>query len=107
MRSIFQKIFLWFWLTIALVAATFFALGFNIREVINPNRQDLVFKTLNYFSQHALDIRANQGERGYRDYLHELEQQLSMQVYVLDQQHKLIYGEALPSRAEKLAARDS
>lgn len=103
MRSIFLKIFLWFWVAIALVASIFFTLGFHSRNIeINPNRQDFAYLTLNYYSQTALNLRNREGEAAFISFLKDLEAHIQVKPYIFDNQGQQIYGPPLPNQAKEL-----
>jgi two-component system sensor histidine kinase CpxA len=103
MKSIFLKIFLWFWGTVALAGAIFFVMGFHTHTItINPYREDFVYRALNYYSQMALDIKTKEGEVAFNAFLKQVEQGISAHSYIFDNQGQVIYGKALPAIAQKL-----
>jgi two-component system sensor histidine kinase CpxA len=105
MRSIFFKLFAWFWLAnILVVGILFFAIG------PHGDRKPDKFRTLlgdmvERYGQRGLDVLQQQGSQGYETYLADLEQRTGMSLFILNDAGKEVGGRALPEDAVLVADR--
>lgn len=95
MRSIFLKIFLWFWLAMALVGGTFFMVAHIIIHTNNdlpPPHEDFIVQSLHLYGTTALKMLASPDKNSFKDYLLNLETLLPVKVSIYQGQNQLIYG---------------
>lgn len=108
MRSLFLKIFLWFWLTIGvLIAVSVVIIVSTESEPITRRWLDLRENAINTYLQTAIELYEAEGKERFRDLAFRLTRNTNVQVVVFDEQKNEITGfKPLPNAAE-LASRVS
>ena len=105
MRSLFVKIFLWFWLaTIMIIASTIVLM--SVIEPHRPFREDgRQVKRLAREGRMMVDILEHQGPGAVRDFIAGMQQRGGTSIFLFNENGKAITGQPAPSDAEELAAR--
>src|SRR5829696_6898090 len=102
--SLFLKIFLWFWLAIALLIGVFSIVSWTTQnEPLVRQRRILLAENFNFQAQTAGQIYQNEGKPGLDEYLARIkntERVSAIAFYDID--GKLISGEELPVNGQKL-----
>lgn len=89
MRSIFLKIFLWFWLTMVLIALAF-AVVLNLESEVNPTRQSLTGDAVALYASSAAEVFERHGAQAASDFLRQLNQSSHIRAVLLsDDLHNL------------------
>lgn len=105
MRSLFFKIFLWFWLAMVLMAATLVVIETTGHWQPPPQElRRLAGHVLVFEAGTAVDVFEREGEQGLADYLKTFARG-QLPVFLLDSQEKDVLGRAVPSEAADLVAR--
>ncbi|HEX4076162.1 MAG TPA: ATP-binding protein [Candidatus Acidoferrales bacterium] len=107
MRSLFFKIFLWFWLGFVVLSAALVTSAALIRSRSADDERwrqkyDL---TLDLRSQHEADLLERSGVGAAAKYIGSLEQRDPMQNYMLDQDGHEVLGRSVPEKVLKLVPR--
>lgn len=104
MRSLFVKIFLWFWLAIALTAAILVTLALTTqsRPQEEMHRQRTV-QILDFYGQQALEVFDRAGPSGLRDHAESFRKETGIEVYILDRDLAALSGRAVPQPLQELA----
>ncbi len=129
MRSLFIKIFLWFWVAMALISfasflsavATeshpFFAVPWLARLIIHPPREghldmkpgpyghrwsSVAGNSLRLAGESAVQIYEHEGKGPFLRYLRELEKAVGMEFFVFDEHNRRLTEAALPPAARRL-----
>jgi two-component system sensor histidine kinase CpxA len=105
MKSIFVKIFLWFWLaTIMIMASTLVLI--SVIEPHRPFREDgFMVKRLARQGRLAVNILERKGPVALRAFIAGMEQRRGRHIYLFDEQGTSVTGQPAPPDAEALAAR--
>ncbi|MCK5504687.1 MAG: HAMP domain-containing protein [Thermodesulfovibrionia bacterium] len=105
MRSLFVKIFLWFWLaTIMIMASTIVLM--SVIEPHRPFREDgRQVKRMARQGRMMIDILEHQGPGALRDFIAGKQQRGGRNVFLFNENGKAITGQPAPSGAEELATR--
>jgi two-component system sensor histidine kinase CpxA len=130
MRSLFVKIFLWFWVAMALIAfasflsavATeshpFFTMPW-LRFVVRPpveghlrmnsgslagNWMSVAGNSLRLSGQAAVQIYERDGEKALRDYITELERAVRIRFFLFDGQKEQLTGQPIPEEVRELSS---
>ena len=101
-RTIFAKIFLWFWLAIA--AVTLSMLLITVLIGAQPLGRRWMAQTLDLYAQSAVNFYTHGGEPLLRRYLEDMETSSSIQATLLDPEGKDILQRGLPPRTERVLA---
>ena len=106
MRSLFVKIFIWFWLGMILAnVALFLSVAVTRPERSNHPWRDL--SLVGSTAQKAADTYDRQGQAALAAYLHEFEQSNGIESVLLNDQGVELSGRAVPTGWPELAARAS
>jgi signal transduction histidine kinase len=105
MRSLFLKIFLWFWLAIILVDGVFVA--FDIwGRVHNPSRRhSMLGQMVSFYGQRAVESWEQGGAEALRQYCDKLRQTTYTQAVLFDEEGDELTGLPVPAGARNLADR--
>jgi signal transduction histidine kinase len=106
MRSLFLKIFLWFWLATILVAAVF--IGLDLRDRARGTRAgplDFLVNSIGLHGQSAVDRWERGGRAALATYCVELEQKLRLDSVLFDSGRVELSGRPAPAGAAEMAAR--
>lgn len=106
MRSLFLRIFLWFWLTISVIGMTTVLLTFS--EESGPALtlwRSQVGNALGLFGQAAVSVWTRQGRPGLDSLLHRLEESGTRQAYLFDARGVELSGRSFPEEVERFAER--
>ncbi len=107
MRSLFFKIFLWFWLASLLVAGVFIlsgAWGFHDPPPPNPFKE-LMDQALANYGRQAADAYEREGAPALRKFLEHLHRTTKIQIALVTQGEKDVLGAALPADAREMLDR--
>ena len=102
--SLFLKIFLWFWLAIALIIGVFSFVSWTTQnEPLQRQRRILLAESFNFQAQTAGQIYQNEGKAGLDEYLNRFKSTERVSaIGFYDQNHRLISGDELPPNGLKL-----
>lgn len=105
--SLFLKIFLWFWLSIALVVGVLTFVNWSTQsEPLTRQWQGFIGEAVNINSQTAVQIYKNEGQRGLDEYLNRVsgaERVLALAIF--DQNKKRIAGNEPSAEAKQMLDR--
>jgi signal transduction histidine kinase len=106
MRSLFFKIFLWFWLTTVLVGGAFVGIDLigRIRHD-TTRRQTLLGHIVTLYGEHAVDRWINDGWAGLQAYCGQLQKTDDMQIALFAANGEELSGRSVPRGAAELATR--
>ena len=104
MRSLYLKIFLWFWLAMILVSSTLILSVVTTHSEFTANRTEQFDKILtSLIAARAADLLEDHGMGALADYLGSLQQTLNWQAYLFDDEGKEILSQPTPAEAETIA----
>ena len=104
MRSLYLKIFLWFWLAMILVSSTLILSVVTTHSEFTANRTEQFDKILtSLVAARAADLLEDHGMGALADYLASLQQTLNWQAYLFDDEGKEILSQPTPPEAETIA----
>ena len=105
MRSLYFKIFIWFWLAMALVGTAFVVSTVTTQTGESNSRwRPLVAAGLTINGQRAIDIYSQGGQEGLVTFLDRLEDRTNMRVYLFDPSATELSGQELPEGGASLVA---
>ena len=93
MRSIFLKIFLWFWLTMVLIALAF-AVVLNLESEATPSRQSLTSDAVALYGASAVEVFEARGRGAAADLLERLHQSSHIRAALFTADLKDVAGQA-------------
>jgi signal transduction histidine kinase len=103
MRSLYVKIFLWFWLAMALVGVAFVVSTVTLQSSEAETRwRAFVASGLTLSGQSAIDVYRARGGEGLADYFERMERQRSIRAYLFDARLRELAGQPVPEGAEEL-----
>ncbi len=106
LRSLFLKIFLWFWLAMALInVAAFTLIEINRAEPFGPPMHTAVDMTLAAYAQTAAEIYERDGARALATYMNGMESSARIKAVLFDQNIQEVSGRLVPEAAQELARR--
>jgi two-component system sensor histidine kinase CpxA len=106
MRSLFLKIFLWFWLAMTLVGIVFvISVATTGPEPAFTRRRYVTDEVLAVYAQTAVEIFEREGRAALVAYFQRLEQTAPIRSLLFDQQDQEVSGRAVIPAARELAAR--
>lgn len=106
MRSLFLKIFLWFWLATGLVGLAFVLATATTRsETMGPPWRPLIDQAWSRYAGEAASIFEREGAGPLANYLRNLEQTLQSRLYFFNDRGEELSGQTPPPIAQKLAGR--
>src|SRR5215207_5185167 len=102
--SLFLKIFLWFWLAIALLIGVFSFVSWTTQnEPLQRQRRILLADSFNFQAQTAGQIFQNEGKAGLDEYLNRFKNTERVSaIGVYDENRQLISGDELSPNGLKL-----
>lgn len=106
MRSLFLRIFLWFWLALILVnVGVFFSFVLTRPEMPGPHwhRPPLGKYIMDIYAQTSAEIFERQGKPALAAYLNRLEEATNMRAVLFNERGEELSGRNIPSGAEALA----
>src|SRR4051812_45732704 len=104
--SLFLKIFLWFWLAMALVGlALVISTATTASEPVVARWRAMTGDALSIYAQTAGEILERDGPAALADHLERVERRSHIRAFVLDEQGQEVSGRLAPPRAKELAAR--
>ncbi len=104
-RSLFLKIFLWFWLTIGvMIVASVLVIISTESEPLVQRWMDLRQNAITVYLQTAIELYETDGREKFRDLLGRLARNTNVQVVVFDERQTEITGFAPLPKAQNLAA---
>lgn len=106
MRSLFLKIFLWFWLAMLLVnVALIVSVELTRAEQMSPPFRRMTGNVLMMYAQMAVDVYEREGQAGLVAFMDSMEGKTQVRSTLLDEQGEVISGGAAPAGAQELAKR--
>ena len=104
--SLFLRIFLWFWFTMALIVGAVTLVNWSMSSgPLAKQYRNFVREAVNLHAQTAAQIYVNEGEKGLRSYFERLESRRRINsVAFFDEQKQIIYGKRIEN-AESLLSR--
>lgn len=106
MRSLFLKIFLWFWLASILIGGVFLGLDFWERTRGSRTRPpDFLVNSISLYGRSAADQWERGGQAALAAYCAELKQKLRLDSVLFDSGQAELSGRPAPTGAEEMAAR--
>lgn len=100
MRSLFLKIFLWFWLMMVLINLASFIAFVLQPEIVVSRWQSATSAALSLYGQQAIELYDKSGQPALADFLHRLDRSANIKAYLFD-------GNAIPLHGNPSAdARD-
>jgi two-component system sensor histidine kinase CpxA len=105
MRSLFLKIFLWFWVTVLLIGVAIVITWSLQPEILYTRWQALMSEVLSTHAQNIADILERQGPQAAATYLERLNRLGRMQTALLDDRGNKLLGTNLSGEAARVAAR--
>jgi len=105
MRSLFVKIFLWFWLaSIMIIGSTIMLM--SVIEPHRPFREDgRLVKRLSREGQKAVNILENRGPDSLRKFMHGKRQRPGRHVFLFNDKNEAVTGRNVPPEAMELSSR--
>lgn len=101
--SLFLKIFLWFWLAMALVVGAFALVSWVMQaEPMRRQWQSIVSDTINVHAQTAAQIYEGEGESGVETFLHRINGSERIVGVAFYQNEQQVAGDAFPERVQAL-----
>src|SRR2546423_15012410 len=104
MRSLFFKIFLWFWLVVVLVGVTL-EISNIVANRYEAQEQHQIFIVLPAEAKKAAEVFDRSGKPGLTEYLNELQQRESATAYFFDEQGKSLLNRETPNYVREVAAK--
>ncbi len=106
MRSLFLKIFLWYWLANLLVFGAL-AVVFMWTEPGPPRGSfhRMLDRAMATHGQEAVDILESDGRLALQDYVDKLQSASEVQIFLFDEQGREVLGQTAPPEVQELAAR--
>ena len=105
MRSLFLKIFLWFWLASILIIISTFVL-FSLLEPFGPVREDgRRIRRMANFGRTAVGILENEGPRALQNFIQRREQRRGRHIFLFDENLKPVTGKRPAPDVMELAGR--
>ena len=105
MRSLFVKIFLWFWLASIMIIGSTIVL-MSVIEPHRPFREDgRLVKRISREGQQAVNILERQGPAELRKFIHEKKKRPGRNVFLFNDKNEAVTGMHVPSEARELASR--
>jgi len=103
MRSVFIKIFLWFWLTHLLVAgAFFFTMGREAPDRQHDKRRNMIGQAIAGFGHQAVERRLRDGAASLKEYVEELDRTTGTALLLVDPDGEELLGRPVPREATEL-----
>jgi two-component system sensor histidine kinase CpxA len=105
-KSLFLKIFLWFWLAMTLVgAALLITTEITRPDVRLPRWREFTGDTISYYAERSAAVLEEGGREALDSYLEEIEQTSQIRATVFDSQGNQVSGHSAPRGADELIAR--
>src|SRR6185436_558791 len=104
MRSLFLKIFLWFWLAMALVSLAFFIVVVTTKpEQPGPPRHEFFNNTVAVHAQAASEIFERDGQAALTGYLERVEQKTHIRAFLFTERGEEVSGRSAPPEIKQAA----
>ena len=106
MRSLFLKIFLWFWLASILIIVSTFVL-FSLFEPFTPPREDgRHIRRMSHFGRTAVEILEQDGPDALQDFISQKGRGRGRRhIFLFNEKSREVSGNAPPSHVRELAER--
>jgi len=101
-RSLFLKIFLWFWIMMVLIDVASFAVWILQPEIVVSRWQSATSHALSLYAQQATDIYDTAGTKGLNEFLDRLHRSANISAFVYDERGNPLNGSP-PTEAGTLA----
>ena len=92
MRSLFLKIFLWFWFMMVLIDVASFAVWILQPEIVVTRWQSATSNALSLYAQQAVDTYDRTGPAGLNEFLNRLHRSANISAFVFDEAGKPLNG---------------
>jgi len=100
-RSLFLKIFLWFWCAMILMVIAITWSTTHLRESEVENIMAQAYRTFEGNSRQAVDVLQKNGLDGLRQWLRQPDHQRALSLYVLDMDGRQRLGKAMPPQLRR------
>jgi two-component system sensor histidine kinase CpxA len=108
MRSLFLKIFLWFWLAMILVGLTFAVAAFTLRtDSVVLEWRAFAIDALTLYGQEAIEAMEKGNYSVLSEYLNQIEEKAKIRMFLFDEKGLLLSKAQPPPSASDLALRAS
>ena len=107
MRSLFLKVFLWFWLATVLMIATLVLASYLTRSEQTLQPGVMMDKSLRVFAQTAVMFYEREGQPELVGYLNQIEREAGIKTFLFDAQGKELSGRSVPPELQKFAFTNS
>ena len=104
MRSLFLKIFLWFWLMMVLINLASFIAFVLQPEIVVSRWQSATSNALALYAQQAIELYDKSGQPALADFLHRLDRSADIRAYLFDANGSSLHAHP-PQDARDLAQR--
>jgi signal transduction histidine kinase len=106
MKSLFLKIFLWFWLAMALVVLALVASTVSTPPVGNsPRGRSIIHRSISAHAQNAAQVYEQMGENELSDYIRRTNERARFESFLFDQGGQVVSRQSVPPEAKNLASR--
>lgn len=105
MRSLFLKVFLWFWLAMVLVIAALAVTSYLTRPERMPRPPEFVQGIMSAYAGSATEIYEREGSQGLASFLEHLEREARVRAYLFDASGKELTGRSAPPDEQEMAKR--
>jgi signal transduction histidine kinase len=106
MRSLLSKIFVWFWLAMALVGTAFLIASLITEaEPLTTRWRGITGDALAIYAQTSAEIYQRDGQHGVEDYLQHVERKSHIRAFFFDGDVRELSSHAAPDAVKELAAR--
>ncbi|HKG15697.1 MAG TPA: ATP-binding protein [Pyrinomonadaceae bacterium] len=104
MRSLFLKVFLWFWLAMSLVVGVVALMSHLTRPLHEPRPPQFIEAVVGAYSQSAADAYAREGAAGLGSFQRRVEREARVRARLLDESGAELSGEGATDDERRLAA---
>jgi len=105
MRTLYLKIFVWFWLAMALVGTVFVISAATLmRQDVSEEWRSLIGGGLDLTAERAIEVYERDGSEALAGFLSELESRTRSASYLFDEQMAELSGREMPQEALDLAS---
>jgi signal transduction histidine kinase len=106
MKSLFLKIFLWFWLAMALVVLALVASTvFTPSAGNSPRGRSIIHRSISVHAQNAAQLYEQMGESELSDYIRRTNERARFESFLFDQGGQVVSRQSVPPEAKNLASR--
>jgi two-component system sensor histidine kinase CpxA len=109
MRSLFLKIFLWFWLASTLIVGALVipAMWAPLPSQVEARARAMAETVLTRYGREAVDVLERDGQSAADEYVERLEHAIEIHIFLFDESGREVLGRQAPPGARNLAARSA